>query len=54
MSTINWNEKKEAVPEEAKPEITKLQQELDAQKEYNVYLESTVLELADMMMMGMM
>lgn len=30
------------------------QTEVGAQKEYNVYLESTVLELADIMMMGMM
>ncbi len=30
------------------------QTEVDAQKEYNVYMESTVLELADMMLMGMM
>lgn len=34
--------------------IDATQTELDAQKEYNVYMESTVLELADMMLMGMM
>ena len=34
--------------------IDTTQTELDAQKEYNVYMESTVLELADMMLMGMM
>lgn len=54
MATINWNEKKEAIPEEIKPEIVKLQEDLNAQKEYNIYLESTVLELADIMLMSMM
>ena len=34
--------------------IDATQTEVDAQKEYNAYMESTVLELADMMMMGMM
>lgn len=53
MATINWSEKKEAVVV-SKPEIMKLEQELTAQKEYNVYLESTVLELADILLMSMM
>lgn len=34
--------------------IDATQTEVDAQKEYNAYMESTVLELADMMLMGMM
>ena len=53
MATINWSEKKAAVVV-SKPEIMKLEQELIAQKEYNVYLESTVLELADILLMTMM
>ena len=53
MATINWNEKKEA-PKVAtsQEEILVLQSELTAQKEYNMYLESTVLELADMVLLS--
>ena len=53
MATINWSEKKEAVVV-SKRDIIKLEQEIIAQKEYNVYLESTVLELADILLMTMM
>lgn len=55
MATINWEAKKEN-PKTVTPQedILVLQSELTAQKEYNVYLESTVLELADMVLMGMM
>lgn len=34
------------------PEPRKIELELEAQKEYNVYLESTVLELADMLLLS--
>ena len=51
MAVINWNEKKALPPEEVKPEIAKLQQELAAQLAYNIQLESTVLELADLIFM---
>lgn len=34
--------------------IDATQTELDAQKEYNIYMEATVLDLADMMLVGMM
>lgn len=53
MATINWQEKVESVsaPTTAE-EVTVLQSELLAQKEYNVQLESTVLELADMVLLS--
>ena len=50
MAKINWKEKKQNVVP-AKPEPTKIELELEAQKEYNVQLESTVLELADMVLL---
>jgi len=51
MAKINWEEKKQIVVP-AKPEPTKIELELEAQKNYNVYLESTVLELADMVLLS--
>ena len=57
MATINWNEKKEHVspvvettPQES---IAILQTELNAQKGYIVYLESVMLDLADIVFMNM-
>ena len=47
---INWKEKKQIVVP-AKPEPTKIELELEAQKNYNMQLESTVLELADLVFM---
>ena len=51
MAKINWEEKKQIIVP-AKPEPTKIELELEAQKNYNVYLESTVLELADMVLLS--
>ena len=51
MAKINWEEKKQIVVP-AKPEPTKIELELEAQKEYNFQLESTVLELADMVLLS--
>ena len=50
MAKINWEEKKQIVVP-AKPELTKIELELEAQKNYNIQLESTVLELADLVLM---
>ena len=50
MAKINWEEKKQIVVP-AKPEPTKIELELEAQKNYNMQLESTVLELADLVFM---
>ena len=50
MAKINWKEKKQIVVP-TKPEPTKLELELEAQKNYNMQLESTVLELADLVLM---
>ena len=50
MAKINWKEKQQTlVP--SKPEPTKIELELEAQKNYNMQLESTVLELADLVLM---
>ena len=50
MAKINWKEKKQIVVP-TKPEPTKLELELEAQKNYNMQLESMVLELADLVLM---
>ena len=50
MAKINWKEKQQTVVP-AKLEPTKIELELEAQKNYNMQLESTVLELADFVLM---
>ena len=50
MAKINWKEKQQTVVP-PKPEPTKIELELEAQKNYNMQLESTVLELADLVFM---
>ena len=50
MAKINWEEKKQIIVP-AKLEPTKIELELEAQKNYNMQLESTVLELADLVLM---
>lgn len=49
MAKINWKEKQQTVVP-SKPEPTKIELELEAQKKYNIQLESTVLELADLVL----
>ena len=50
MAKINWKEKQQTVVP-PKPEPTKIDLEHEAQKNYNMQLESTVLELADLVLM---
>ena len=50
MAKINWKEKQQTVvPPKLEP--TKIELELEALKNHNIQLESTILELADLVFM---